>query len=154
MNMEDFKYEDIDLTGELALPDKWILIRLNEKIQNVTNNTDKYEFGEEGRALYNFIWNDYCDWFIEMAKITLNAEDEIAKQTSSSVLAHVLYLIMRMLHPYMPFITEEIWQQLPHKCESITVAAWPVYNEKYHDEIASKEMKQLVDIIKAIRNIR
>ncbi|HLR60354.1 MAG TPA: valine--tRNA ligase [Pseudogracilibacillus sp.] len=154
MNMEDFKYEDIDLTGDLALPDKWILTRLNETIQNVTNNTDKYEFGEAGRALYNFIWDDYCDWYIEMAKIPLNAEDEVAKQTTRSVLAHVLDQIMRMLHPYMPFITEEIWQQLPHKGESITVAAWPVYNEKYHDEIASKEMKQLVDIIKAIRNIR
>lgn len=154
MNMEDFKYEDIDLTGELTLPDKWILTRLNETIQNVTNNTDKYEFGEAGRALYNFIWDDYCDWYIEMAKIPLNSDDEAAKQTTRSVLAHVLDQIMRMLHPYMPFITEEIWQQLPHEGESITVAAWPTYNEKYHDEISSKEMKQLVDIIKAIRNIR
>lgn len=154
MNMEDFKYEDIDLTGELTLPDKWILTRLNETIQNVTNNTDKYEFGEAGRALYNFIWDDYCDWYIEMAKIPLNSDDEAAKQTTRSVLAHVLDQIMRMLHPYMPFITEEIWQQLPHQGESITVAAWPTYNEKYHDEISSKEMKQLVDIIKAIRNIR
>ncbi len=154
MNMEDFKYEDIDLTGDLTLPDKWILTRLNETIQNVTSNTDKYEFGEAGRALYNFIWDDYCDWYIEMAKIPLNAEDEVAKQTTRSVLAHVLDQIMRMLHPYMPFITEEIWQQLPHEGESITVAAWPTYNEAYHDEAASKEMKQLVDIIKAIRNIR
>ena len=154
MNMEDFKYEDIDLSGELTLPDKWILTRLNETIQNVTHNTDKYEFGEAGRALYNFIWDDYCDWYIEMAKIPLNSDDEAAKQTTRSVLAHVLDQIMRMLHPYMPFITEEIWQQLPHDGESITVAAWPTYNEKYHDEVASKEMKQLVDIIKSIRNIR
>jgi len=154
MNLEDFKYDDIDLTGELALPDKWILTRLNETIQHVTNNTDKYEFGEAGRALYNFIWDDYCDWYIEMAKIPLNGDDEVAKQTTRSVLAHVLDEIMRMLHPYMPFITEEIWQQIPHKGESITVAAWPIYNETYHDEVASKEMKQLVDIIKSIRNIR
>lgn len=154
MNLEDFKYDDIDLTGELSLPDKWILTRLNETIQHVTNNTDKYEFGEAGRALYNFIWDDYCDWYIEMAKIPLNADDEVAKQTTRSVLAHVLDEIMRMLHPYMPFITEEIWQQIPHEGESITVAAWPTYNESYHDEVASKEMKQLVDIIKSIRNIR
>src|SRR5699024_4247665 len=154
MNMEDFKYEDIDLSGELTLPDKWILTRLNETIQNVTHNTDKYEFGEAGRALYNFIWDDYCDWYIEMAKIPLNSDDQAAKQTTRSVLAHVLDQIMRMLHPYMPFITEEIWQQLPHDGDSITVAAWPTYNEKYHDEVASKEMKQLVDIIKSIRNIR
>src|SRR5699024_11766874 len=80
-------------------------------------------------------------------------DDEVAKQTTRSVLAHVLDEIMRMLHPYMPFITEEIWQQIPHKGESITVAAWPIYNETYHDEVASKEMKQLVDIIKSIRNI-
>lgn len=154
MNMEDFKYEDIDLTGELTLPDKWILTRLNETIESVTTNTDKYEFGEAGRALYNFIWDDYCDWYIEMAKIPLNGEDEATKQSTRSVLAHVLDQIMRMLHPYMPFITEEIWQQLPHVGESITVVAWPTYNAKYHDEISSKEMKQLVDIIKAIRNIR
>src|SRR5699024_5941439 len=132
---------------ESTLSDQWILTRLNETIQHVTNNTDKYEFGEAGRALYNFIWDDYCDWYIEMAKIPLNADDEVAKHTTRSVLAHVLDEIMRMLHPYMPFITEEIWQQIPHEGESITVAAWPTYNESYHDEVASKEMKQLVDII-------
>lgn len=154
MNMEDFTYEDIDLTKELALPDKWILTRLNETIENVTANTDKYEFGEAGRALYNFIWDDFCDWYIEMAKIPLNGEDEEEKQTTRSVLAYVLDHTMRMLHPYMPFITEEIWQQLPHEGESITVAKWPEFNKTYHDETASNEMKQLVDIIKAVRNVR
>ena len=154
MNMENFKHEDIDLTGKLSLPDKWILTRLNETIETVTSNTEKYEFGEAGRALYNFIWDDYCDWYIEMAKIPLNSEDEQAKLTTRSVLAHVLDQIMRMLHPYMPFITEEIWQQLPHEGESITIASWPISNKAYHDEAASKEMKLLVDIIKSIRNIR
>src|SRR5699024_10113798 len=117
-------------------------------------STDKYEFGEAGRALYNFIWDDYCDWYIEMAKIPLNSDDQAAKQTTRSVLAHVLDQIMRMLHPYMPFITEEIWQQLPHNGDSITVAAWPKVNEVFHDEEASKEMSRLVAIIKAVRNIR
>ncbi len=154
MNMEDFTYEDIDLTKELALPDKWILTRLNETIENVTVNTDKYEFGEAGRYLYNFIWDDFCDWYIEMAKIPLNGEDEEKKQTTRSVLAYVLDNTMRMLHPYMPFITEEIWQQLPHEGESITVAKWPEVNTSYHNEAASNEMKQLVDIIKAVRNVR
>src|SRR5699024_12794957 len=81
-------------------------------------------------------------------------DHDVATQTTLSVLAHVFDEIMRMLHPYMPFLTEEIWQQIPHKGESITVAAWPIYNETYHDEVASKEMKQLVDIIKSIRHIR
>ncbi|MEI3605839.1 valine--tRNA ligase [Pseudogracilibacillus sp. SE30717A] len=154
MNMEDMAYEDIDLSGELALPDKWILTRLNETIEHVTMNTGKYEFGEAGRYLYNFIWDDFCDWYIEMAKVSLYGEDENKKQTTRSVLAHVLDQTLRMLHPYMPFITEEIWQQLPHKGTSITVASWPKVNAEYHDEAASDQMKKIMDIIKAVRNIR
>ncbi|WP_164668470.1 valine--tRNA ligase [Virgibacillus doumboii] len=154
MNMEGFTYEDIDLSREKSLADKWILTRLNETIEQVTRNTNKYEFGEAGRHLYNFIWDELCDWYIEMAKLPLYGEDEEQKQTTRSVLAHVLDQTMRMLHPYMPFITEEIWQQLPHKGESITVAAWPQVRQEFHDESASAEMKRLVSIIKAVRNIR
>ena len=154
MNMEGFTYEDIDLTGNLSLADKWILTRLNETIEHVTKNTDKYEFGEAGRYLYNFIWDDFCDWYIEMAKIPLYGEDDSQKQTTRSVLAHVLDMTMRMLHPYMPFITEEIWQKLPHQGDSITIAKWPEVNEVFHDEQAAAEMKRLVAIIKAVRNIR
>jgi valyl-tRNA synthetase len=115
MNMEGMTFEDIDLTGELETADKWILTRLNETIEHVTKNTDKYEFGEAGRGLYHFIWDDFCDWYIELAKISLYGDDEAKKQTTRSVLAHVLDQTLRMLHPYMPFITEEIWQQLPHE---------------------------------------
>lgn len=154
MNMEGFTYEDIDLSGEKSLADKWILTRLNETIEQVTRNTNKYEFGEAGRHLYNFIWDELCDWYIEMAKLPLYGEDAKQKQTTKSVLAYVLDQTMRMLHPYMPFITEEIWQQLPHKGESITVAAWPQVNPDFHDESASDEMKRLVSIIKSVRNIR
>jgi valyl-tRNA synthetase len=154
MNMEGLTYEDIDLSGEKSLADKWILTRLNETIEHVTVNTDKYEFGEAGRYLYNFIWDDFCDWYIEMAKLPLNGDDEAAKKTTRSVLAHVLDQIMRMLHPFMPFITEEIWQQLPHEGESITIAKWPEVRPEYHDEVASKQMKRLVDIIRSVRNIR
>jgi len=154
MNLEGFEYEDIDLTGELSLADKWILTRLNETIDHVTKNTEKYEFGEAGRHLYNFIWDEFCDWYIEMAKLPLNGDDETKKKTTQSVLAHVLDQTMRMLHPYMPFITEEIWQQLPHQGESITIASWPEVNAAFHDETASKEMSRLVAIIKAVRNIR
>ncbi|WP_099158663.1 valine--tRNA ligase [Virgibacillus ndiopensis] len=154
MNMEDFSYEDIDLTGEMSLADKWILTRLNETIDQVTKNTNKYEFGEAGRHLYNFIWDELCDWYIEMAKLPLYGDDEAKKRTTRSVLAYVLDQTMRMLHPYMPFITEEIWQQLPHQGKSITVATWPKVRSEFHDEAASKEMKRLVAIIKSVRNIR
>ena len=154
MNMQGLTHDEIDLTGELSLPDKWILTRLNETIEHVTMNTDKYEFGEAGRYLYNFIWDDFCDWYIEMAKIPLYGDDEAKKKTTRSVLAHVLDQTLRMLHPYMPFITEEIWQQLPHEGESITVATWPTVEKSYHDEVALRQMNQVMAIIKSVRNIR
>jgi len=154
MNMEGFTYEDIDLSGEKALADKWILTRLNDTIEQVTKNTDKYEFGEAGRYLYNFIWDDLCDWYIEMAKLPLYGEDEAAKKMTRSVLAHVLDQTMRMLHPFMPFITEEIWQQLPHQGPSITVAEWPKVRSEFQDDQAAKEMDRLTAMIKSVRNIR
>ncbi|GAB4073284.1 valine--tRNA ligase [Barrientosiimonas marina] len=154
MNMGDLSYDAIDLTGEKSLADKWILTRLNETIEHVTKNTDKYEFGEAGRHLYNFIWDDLCDWYIEMAKLPLYGDDEEHKQTTRSVLAYVLDQTMRMLHPYMPFVTEEIWQKLPHKGASITVAKWPEPRAEFHDDKAASDMKRLVAIIKSVRNSR
>ncbi|HLS22999.1 MAG TPA: valine--tRNA ligase [Pseudogracilibacillus sp.] len=154
MNMDGLTYDEIDLSGELSLPDKWILTRLNETIEHVTYNTDKYEFGEAGRYLYNFIWDDFCDWYIEMAKLPLYGEDEDRKKTTRSVLAHVLDQTLRMLHPYMPFVTEEIWQKLPHEGDSITVQKWPEPNKAYHDEDAVKEMRLIMDVIRSVRNIR
>ncbi|KKZ94149.1 Valyl-tRNA synthetase [Bacillus wiedmannii] len=154
MNMDDMKYEEIDLTGEKSVADKWILTRLNETIESVTRNMDKYEFGEAGRSLYNFIWDDFCDWYIEMAKLPLYGEDEAAKKTTRSILAYVLDQTMRLLHPFMPFVTEKIWQHLPHEGESITVAAWPTVREDLQDTEAAAEMHLLVDIIRSVRNIR
>ncbi|PKR82807.1 valine--tRNA ligase [Heyndrickxia camelliae] len=154
MNMNGLTYEEIDLSGEKSVADKWILTRLNETIETVTKLADKYEFGEVGRALYNFIWDDFCDWYIEMAKLPLYGEDEAAKKTTRSILAFVLDHTMRLLHPFMPFITEEIWQNLPHKGESITTASWPQINLEFHDEKAANEMKLLVEIIRSVRNIR
>ncbi|PHD20718.1 valine--tRNA ligase [Bacillus wiedmannii] len=154
MNMDDMKYEEIDLTGEKSVADKWILTRLNETIESVTRNMDKYEFGEAGRSLYNFIWDDFCDWYIEMAKLPLYDEDEAAKKTTRSILAYVLDQTMRLLHPFMPFVTEKIWQHLPHEGESITVAAWPTVREDLQDTEAAAEMHLLVDIIRSVRNIR
>ncbi len=154
MNMAGLKFEEIDLTGEKSVADKWILTRLNETIEHVTRLSDRYEFGEVGRALYNFIWDDFCDWYIEMAKLPLYGEDEAAKKTTRSILAHVLDNIMRLMHPFMPFITEEIWQNLPHEGESITVAKWPVADDSLTDVKAAEEMKLLVEIIRSVRNSR
>lgn len=154
MNMDGMTYDEIDLTGEKSVADTWILTRLNETIDEVTRLADKYEFGEVGRALYTFIWDDFCDWYIEMAKLPLYGEDEAAKKMTRSVLAYVLDNTMRLLHPFMPFITEEIWQNLPHEGESITIAAWPVVNESLSDKARASEMKLLMDIIRSVRNIR
>lgn len=154
MNMDGMTYEEIDLTGEKSVADKWILTRLNETIEEVTRLADKYEFGEVGRHLHSFIWDDFCDWYIEMAKLPLYGEDEAAKKMTRSVLAYVLDNTMRLLHPFMPFITEEIWQNLPHEGESITVASWPTVKDDLHFAKQSQDMKLLMDIIRAVRNIR
>nr|WP_279590448.1 valine--tRNA ligase [Rummeliibacillus suwonensis] len=154
MNMDGLKYEEIDLSGEKSVADKWILTRLNETIEEVTRLADKYEFGEVGRHLHNFIWDDFCDWYIEMAKLPLYGEDEVAKKTTRSVLAYVLDNTMRLLHPLMPFMTEEIWQNLPHDGVSITQASWPVVKQEYIFDQQSQDMKLLMDIIRAVRNIR
>lgn len=154
MNMDGLKYEEIDLSGEKSVADKWILARLNETIETVTRLSDRYEFGEVGRALYNFIWDDFCDWYIEMAKLPLYGEDEAAKKTTRSILAYVLDNTMRLLHPFMPFITEEIWQNLPHQGESITIASWPQVDPALTDKEAADDMKLLVEVIRSVRNIR
>ncbi|WP_043934220.1 valine--tRNA ligase [Bacillus sp. EB01] len=154
MNMAELTYAEIDFSGEKSTADKWILTRLNETIETVTRLSERYEFGEVGRALYNFIWDDFCDWYIEMAKLPLYGEDEAAKKTTRSILAYVLDNTMRLMHPFMPFITEEIWQHLPHNGESITTAEWPKANPELTDEAAAEEMKLLVEIIRSVRNIR
>jgi len=154
MNMDGMTYDEIDLTGEKSVADKWILTRLNETIERVTSLAERYEFGEVGRELYNFIWDDFCSWYIEMAKLPLNGEDEAAKKTTRSILAYVLDQTMRLLHPLMPFITEEIWQHLPHEGESITVAAWPTVRTDLHFAEEADNMKLLMDIIRSVRNIR
>lgn len=154
MNMDGMTYDEIDLTGEKSVADKWILTRLNETIERVTSLAERYEFGEVGRELYNFIWDDFCSWYIEMAKLPLYGEDEVAKKTTRSILAYVLDQTMRLLHPFMPFITEEIWQHLPHEGESITVAAWPTVRADLHFADEADNMKLLMDIIRSVRNIR
>ncbi|MFJ7971176.1 valine--tRNA ligase [Psychrobacillus sp. NPDC096389] len=154
MNMDGLKFEEINLDGKKSVADAWILTRLNETIEQVTRLSERYEFGEVGRALYNFIWDDFCDWYIEMSKLPLNGDDEEAKKMTRSVLAYVLDNTMRLLHPFMPFITEEIWQNLPHEGESITLAAWPTVNEALSNKEEAASMKLLAEIIRSVRNIR
>lgn len=154
MNLEGFTYDDIDITVELGTADRWILHRLNETVRDVTRLIDSYEFGETGRLLYNFIWDDLCDWYIEFAKLNLYNGDADAKKATQSVIAYVLDRTQRLIHPFMPFISEEIWQHLPHEGQSITLAAWPVYNTALEAPEAVKEMNLLMDLIRAVRNIR
>ncbi|MFT9487646.1 MAG: valine--tRNA ligase [Tepidibacillus sp.] len=154
MNLGDFSVKDIDLSGTLTSADQWILHRFNETVKDVTRLLEQYEFGEAGRMLTNFIWDEFCDWYIELAKLPLYGDHEQAKKTTKSVLNYVLDRTLRLLHPYMPFITEEIWQHLPHEGESITLASWPEYREEFVNEQAAKEMVLLMDVIRSVRNIR
>ncbi|WP_028530589.1 valine--tRNA ligase [Paenibacillus sp. HW567] len=154
MNLEGVSFADIDITGELSTADRWILHRLNETSRDITRLIDAYEYGETGRLLYNFIWDDLCDWYIEFAKLSLYGADAAAKAKTQSVLAYVLDRTLRLIHPFMPFITEEIWQHLPHEGDTITLAEWPKYDSALENAGAVAEMNLLMDVIRAVRNIR
>ncbi|PCK70741.1 valyl-tRNA synthetase-like protein [Paenibacillus larvae subsp. larvae B-3650] len=154
MNLEGFNMEDLDFGGELGTSDRWILHRFNETARDVTRLLDQYEFGETGRLLYNFIWDDLCDWYIEFSKLSLYGDDEQAKKKTQSVLVYVLDHTMRLIHPFMPFISEEIWQHLPHEGETITRTAWPHPDDRFEAPDAVREMVLLMDLIRAVRNIR
>lgn len=154
MNVEGFTAEDIDFSGEKTVADRWILTRLNETVEKVTSLFDQFEFGEAGRQLYNFMWDDFCDWYIEMSKEILYGEDEEAKQTTKSILVYVLDQTLRLLHPIMPFVTEEIWAKIPHTGESLVVADYPVVHPEYDDKTAAKGMEVLKELIRSVRNIR
>lgn len=153
MNMEGY-----DKEAELApytLADKWILSRLQDTIKDVTGLLERFELGEAGRAIYDFIWSEVCDWYIEIAKPRLyNKEAAAERATAQHVLATVLVSAMKLLHPYMPFITEEIYQCLPHEAESIMISKWPVADESLVDPEAERGMNAIMDSIKAIRNMR
>lgn len=153
MNMEGY-----DKDAELApytLADKWILSRLQDTVKDVTGLLERFELGEAGRAIYDFIWSEVCDWYIEIAKPRLyNKEAASERATAQHVLATVLVSAMKLLHPYMPFITEEIYQCLPHEAESIMISKWPVADENLIDPEAERGMNAIMDSIKAIRNMR
>ena len=139
----------------LTLADKWILSRLQHTIQAVSDYLEKFERGEAGRLIYDFIWGEVCDWYIELAKPRLyNKENAAERATAQSVLCKVLGDAMKLLHPYMPFITEEIWQHLPHEGKSIMIAPWPKADDALIDDTVEKQMTVIMDTIKAIRNMR
>ena len=154
MNVGDLTADQVDITGEKTLADKWILTRLNQTIGKVTELFEKFEFGEAGRLLYRFIWDDFCDWYIEMSKETLAGDDEAAKLTTRSILVYVLDNTLRLLHPIMPFVTEEIWQSVPHVGESLVVATYPIVHPEQMDEKAAEEMEFLMDFIRSVRTVR
>lgn len=153
MNLIDFN--PVMAPGEYTLADKWILHRLNQTAADVTRLLEKYELGEAARTVYDFLWGDYCDWYIELAKPRLyNKEDRESRATAQFVLWYVLDQTLRLLHPFMPFITEALWQAIPHEGESIMVAQWPEYREElaFAEEVG--RMTLIMDIIRAIRNLR
>ena len=155
MNLpENMTAADINIDGQRTLQDRWILTRLNETVASVTELFDRFEFGEAGRVLYNFIWDDFCDWYIEMSKEVLYGDNEEQKQLTRSILVYVLDQILRLLHPIMPFVTEEIWQALPHEGQSIVTATYPVVHPENDDKEAVQAMAILIELIRAVRNIR
>ncbi|WP_314060016.1 valine--tRNA ligase [uncultured Vagococcus sp.] len=154
MNTEDLTFADIKLEGRKTVADRWILTRLNETIERVNTLFEKFEFGEAGRHLYNFIWDDFCDWYIEMSKEVLYGEDESQKQMTRSILVYTLDNILRLIHPIMPFVTEAIWEKIPHRGDSIVVASYPVVVPELSDEKAADGMEVLKEVIRSVRNIR
>ncbi len=135
------------------ISDRWILSRYNDLVREVTENLDKYELGIAVSKLYDFIWDSFCDWYIELVKPRFFEEGE-SNITAQRVLVYVLSNTLKLLHPFMPFITEEIWQALPHDGESIMITDFPVYNSEFKNETAENEMQKIMDAIKGIRNIR
>ena len=154
MNLgDDFKPTEI-IPSILNLPSKWILSKLNKVIENVDYNMEKYEFGEAAKTLYSFVWNDFASWYVEISKVDLASDDEANKQMTKNVLVYTLTSIVKMLHPFIPFITEEIYQALPHDSESITIAKWPTINLSYDNNEAVDSIEDMIEIITAIRNER
>ena len=155
MNLEGFDESFVPSAEDYTLADKWILEEYNKTVTNITNNLDKFELGEAASAVYDFIWNTYCDWYIELAKPRLyNKEGGRDRQTVQYLLVSILRHMMELLHPFMPFVTEHIWQHLPHEGESIMVAPWPSTLSMEGFSSAAAHMNVMMDGIKGIRNMR
>lgn len=156
MNLDDDTpaMDDLSKVTSYDLSDKWILAKLNSTVKNINELMNKFEFGEVERSLYSFIWNDFCDWYIEMSKATLTGDDEAAKQQKRMILTYVLDQTLRLLHPIMPFVTEKIWLTMPHNGKSIMHAKYPEYQSELDNSDAMEQMDILIDLIKSSRKIR
>ncbi len=155
MNMEDYDKDFVPTAEDYTLADKWIFSRYAQTAQGVTNNLEKFELGEAARSIYEFVWNEFCDWYIELVKPRLYDKENIRqKKVVQYVLAYILEHTLRLLHPFMPFITEEIWQNIPHEGKSIMISAWPEAETQRIDIEAEKAMTSIMDTSKHIRNMR
>ena len=155
MNLEGADDAFVPEESDYTLADRWILTRSAETARAVTANLENYELGEAGRAIYEFLWSEFCDWYIELTKARLYDKENVrAKNTALYVLRTVLERTMRLLHPFMPFLTEEIWQKLPHEGRSIMRAPWPEVDEKEIDAEAEAAMTAIMEVIKVTRNLR
>lgn len=154
MNLDaDLSVDTLDLS-KASMIDKWILKRLNETIESVSANMDKYEFALVGNELTSFVWDDFCSWYIELCKANLNSDDAAVKHAAVSTLVTVLSAIVRLLHPFMPFVTEEIYQSIPHRFESINLETWPeLINITMSDEEMAS-VNELITMIQAVREIK
>ncbi len=148
--------ENVELpaTEKLALEDKWILNEFNDLVASVTSALDRFEVGVALASLYDFTWDVFCDWYIELCKARLNEKDTEANLVAQNVIVYVLEGILKLLHPFMPFITEEIYQALPHDCESIMITSYPKFDESFRFEADAERMSRVISAIKAIRNRR
>ena len=154
MNLQEGESYALPATEQLEIADKWVLSKLNNLISEVTENMESYELGVAIQKIYDFIWDIYCDWYIEMTKARLFADDAVRKHTAVSVLVYVLDQVLRLLHPYMPFITEEIWQSIPHVGDALIVAQWPVASDALNFKAEEDAMESVMAAIRAIRNRR
>ena len=149
--MMNLKIEDNHLPETLETEDKWIISKLNRVIKEVCDNMDNFELGVAAGKIYDFIWDDFCDWYIELTKPRLNGDDETAKEGAQRVLLHVLVETLKLLHPFMPFITEEIWQALPHEGDALMMQAYPECDEKFIFPEDEANFGMVMDAIKAVR---
>ena len=155
MNLDDMQgAPKLPAQDKWDLADRWILSRLNATVKQVTEQFESFDFGEACRCLYNFIWNDFCDWYIEMTKEKLNNGTEAEKADTKNILGYVLDQTLKLMHPIMPFVTEALWQDMPHEGKSIMIADYPVVHDEFTDEKSEEQMKRLIELITAVRNIR
>ena len=152
--MMNLTIDHVQLPEQLELEDKWVLSKLNTLIREVTDNMEAYELGVASAKIYDFIWDTYCDWYIELTKARLYGEDEEAKLAAQNVLCYVLLRVLELLHPFMPFITEELYQALPGSAETIMTQSWPTFDEAHNWAEEEEAFEKVMDYIKAVRTMR